>query len=861
MFQGVDILRVVDSPSALPLRNSPDQLYQAFQETHEEYRKNQQRTKQNLNSSRYEEEENSVFELAHEFECLTSAHLKVLIDLRSRRSLTEEDSKICQKLEIMLNEERNTWRLANAIFRDQLQSESKGNDSNRMDDCIGLQNGSDGDTMFRVCTGHSEEQVIANYYAANDEIRRMQLVADWLEANVANDLDQKDEEDRVEFYSDSPTAWENTFHAMRAKYNINISSLDITINPNAGLDLCDAMDPDAPLRTKKSLAHSDKEVEIKLFKHLFRFVRAGKLDEGQQMAQRVGYHWLSAVLDGWLLYSDPNLEEEDEKADIHQPLDVRPVSGNKKRDVWKQTCFKCSRMQGLTSYEKAISGLLGGNLKSVLPVCHSWSDQLWARLRCSIDVLIEKALRDPNIAGPDIRSRLIEYPQEFYDNYQNVKSIFESIRDLKIISPYKEATIHQTVQKHIILNDMEGLLNQLQDWCRFLDYDNNFADNDEAISPQFLRFFAHIILFLRELDLITSEDPRATLILESYISLLTQHKSIESVTNYTLYLPKDNQTISFAKLLATIDDREERRQCLNIAKDSGLDVDEITQTVVEMIRDEPCLNTSFNATLSDFENRKLTSSDKRKIDALDYLLYLEPKNYVAILHHGNAIMRLFALQRKMESLKETFLKLPHDLIACVENQWRVHTNSDINQSLRNNIRELEGFRVLLECQEELSQWSEWHHKKPEEPKRPANLKKFCDNVNYEQRLKQYQQDVSIWEELREVKTNSLTSKISELFQFPQNWMRDLATPEEEVNASRIEQLNELRKIYIPQMTTICFNVLQLTNRYEDCLKVAQLLASDDLKLHEELTQSQVRDFLDKLSEVVKIIARKTLNEA
>lgn len=873
----------------------PDDLYQQFIEVF-----------QQSGSLGLDRGEDGAMDKANLFEDLTDAHYRALMSFKSKRAMGRDGMDACKRLEVMLREERNTWRLARALLKDQLlvnnpeSSRDEADNSNRMDDSNGRDSSFDIDLKPQQ-NGHmnsheeyqalSEDQIIGNYYVTNDEIRRMQLVADWLEANESSDLVYKDEEDKVEFYAEGPTAWENTFHAMRASIiDIQIPNLDITMNPNAGLELCDAMDPDAPFRTNKSIAHQDKEIEIRLFKHLFRFIKAGKLDEGQDMAQRVGYHWLAAILEGWLPYSDPNLDQENlEKPALTQNGDIKPVSGNKRRDVWKNTCFKASRMQGLDSHEKAILGVLGGNIKSVLPVCHTWSDQLWARLKCSIDVKIEKALRDPNVV-PEGSMNLMDLPQEFYDSYQNLENMFQSIANQKIVSPFKEATIHQTIQKFLVLGDIDGLINQLATWCSTLDYDMTEA----AISPQFLRCFAHIVLFFREVGLIEEDDAQGSKIIETYIDLLTQHKSIESVAHYSGYLPKENQTLSFAKLLATISDREERRDCLRVAKGSKLDVDEITQTVVELIRDEspsttftPCSDTT-----------KTTPFDRRKIDALDYLLLLDTKNYIAILHHGNILMRHFALMRKMDAVKETFLKLPVGLAKSVETQWRLHTNSDITPMLRNNLRELDAFKIILEAQEELSQWSEWHHKKPEEPRKPANLTKFCDNVNYEQRLKQYQQDMNVWRGLREVRTNALTDKISQIFYYADGWMRDVLQPGEDgdgtfyeeisgihsqynntsappdlnesANAeapnatrskSRADQLAELRRHFIPYMISVCFNVLQLTNRYEDCLKLSHVLARDDLRLYDEFTKAQLREFLDKISEVTKLMIKQSISES
>lgn len=747
---------------------------------------------------RNEQVESEPFSLAQSFESLASAQYKHLID--HNRPLNDTDSYAIRRLRVMFREETNTWRLARSLLRDQILSR--------------------GDPFVPCVNPTSDEQRIANLYAIDDNIRRLQIVCDWLEANEMTEIEADGKGIPIDL--EAPHAWENTFFAMRThKSPANISS----------------MDPDAPISSNKSLAHEDRETEIKLLKFLFRYLRAGRLSEGQALASRVGYNWLAAILDGWLPYSQDEEHAEE--------------TGNKKRDVWKLTCFKASRMHGMTSYEKAILGVLGGNLKSVLPVCDSWADQLWARLRCSIDVQIEKALRDAD-SVPQENRNLINYPEEFYDSYQDISNIFKSIDNRKIPSPTQEETIYHVIQRHLILNNLNGLLEQLKDWCSVLEYEDNLAENREAISPHFLRFFAHLVLFLGQINLVGTDDSRGTAIVESYISQLIQQKSIESVAYYANSLPHNNQVRSYAKLLATISEPEERKRCLEIAITHKLDIDEITQTVVEFILEEPSEQTPANP---DFT--KTSQSDRRKIDSLDYLLYPEPKNYLAILHRGNALLRYFALQKKDEALKQVFLKLPMNLMRLVEEQWHELTGKDKTPSLKNNIRELEGFSLLLGAQENLAQWSEWHRSKPEEPKKPANLSKFCDNVNYEQSLKQYQADLNLWEQLREVRTNALVNKMEELCLFQDGWMVDLpAKDDRNVNqAQRLEQLAELRKVYIPQMITICFNVLYLTNRYDDCLKISHLLADESLGLYHEFTKVQIRDYLDKISEVTKVMVK------
>lgn len=805
----------IDTDHIRPLAESPDDLYQKFLE--EEMKHLDRISTVNGVTGL---DQTVRLELAGNFEELVCGFLARLSEIRSKTSLSELDVSICKRHEAMLREERNTWRLARALFVDLLNDDQE---------------------MYQLDRYSSEQQIIAHFYNTNDEIRKMQVVIDWLEANASDDMDYQDEEDKAEFYAEGHVAWENTFHAIRSS----------TINGSQTLDL--NMDPDAPFRNKTSLSHADKEVEMRLFKHLFKFIRSGQLDQGQNLAHRVGYYWLEGVLDGWKPYADPNIDDERTNLKtIDQPAKIEPTTGNKKRDIWLKTCFKAAKTQGLNSFEKAILGSLGGNLKSILPVCKSWSDHAWARLKCSIEVRIEKTLRDNSIQMQE--NKYLDFPQEFYDNDFDIADIFKSI---DLVSPFKESTIHQTVQKLLIYNDIEGLLDQLQQWCKSLDYENDLASNCEALSPHFLRFFSHLVLFLVDMKQLNRHNEKAKEILKSYINLLTRLEYIEAVAFYAGFLPEDDQVIAYAHLLASINNIDERRECLAIAKNSHLNVDEITQTVVDMIIGENDLadksRSGDNHNISRDKSSQISAHDRRKIEALDYLLLLESKNYLAILHQGSTLMRLFACERKLDSLRETFTKLPAGLNLTVENQWSISTGKEVPVGLRNKMRELEAYQILLETQELLREWSEKHHKRPEEPKKPANMAKFCDTLNFEKMVSQYHHDLAVWREQREMKTKELTKKIYDMFNYQGGWMVDLLGDNVQIedikSKERLNQLQKLRKLYIPQMTSVWINVLQLTEHYDECLALSHLIVDEKLSLYKEFSNEQLRDFLDKMKEI------------
>lgn len=67
---------------------------------------------------------------------------------------------------------------------------------------------------------------------------------------------------------------------------------------NRGRTYCTSMDPDASIRTGQPLHDLDHEDEGRLFHHIYRLVRAGLMQDAKAIAERLGYFWLSAALEG-----------------------------------------------------------------------------------------------------------------------------------------------------------------------------------------------------------------------------------------------------------------------------------------------------------------------------------------------------------------------------------------------------------------------------------------------------------------------------------------------------------------------------------------------------------------------------------
>jgi nuclear pore complex protein Nup107 len=114
------------------------------------------------------------------------------------------------------------------------------------------------------------------------------------------------------------------------------------------------LDPDATLRQGKELMNEDAENERKLLKQVFAYLRIGDIGLAQQACRDSNNHWRAASLSG----SSPNKE--------------------KLNNHWRKMCFQLARQAQMDRYERAVYGAVCGDLDSVVPVCQTWEDQMWA---------------------------------------------------------------------------------------------------------------------------------------------------------------------------------------------------------------------------------------------------------------------------------------------------------------------------------------------------------------------------------------------------------------------------------------------------------------------------------------------------
>lgn len=745
--------------------------------------------------------ENQSFDLIKEYESACREHVTILRKLMKRATRNEPRFQKTFEMLDLIEHEQNTWQLVHSLLKDRLEVELEMDLPHE-----GMDINEDGGSLSRK----SDRKIVEDFFEHNSEIRQSQLIVDWLESCALEKVQRF--RDNIKFFSERAVGWENTLHKLQTREAG--SMFGGTDRP-----MVDEIDPDAAVRQKKMVDDLDKEDESRLLQTLFVFIRAGQLQQAQDVCHEHGQAWRAATLEGWKLYHDPNFESLENGQ-------ARSVEGNPNRDIWRNVCWNMAKEPSYDQFEKAIYGVLSGNLQAVLPVCQNWLDYLWAHYKVLVDVRTEQEIRTKKLSG----RKLIGMPSEYWDQSSDAESVFRRLEAYENISKEGLQWFH-VLQKWIILGDTEKLIEVMAGWVR---------EEHLKVPQHLLRFMAHLVLFLRTTQRHVRND-LCSLILEAYVEDLIQGNHKELVAHYVATLPSEAQVIWYARFLEGVEGKEERQACLDLASDAELDIPLITKLVVENIRSHSTVN--FNRNMDQEVDTTITQEDRKKIDAIDWLVFDQSQRSEA-MRQANAVMRSFVAIKKLHAAKEVFNKLPTDSIDVIVKTWQYQTGSaDLPAEEANSVREYLCHKTYLTAMDSFNDlFNQYHHTKPSKPTLTDGAS-FTEKVAHEQLMKRYQQEMERWRHHLNVQTKTTKGMIYNVLFFADGgWMvdqREVVSPD----TNREHQMALLRQLVLPGLCFLLHKILHSSGQYEECLKIADLVASEQHGLYKVFRKDELQQLL------------------
>uniref|UniRef100_A0A672RPR4 Nuclear pore complex protein n=1 Tax=Sinocyclocheilus grahami TaxID=75366 RepID=A0A672RPR4_SINGR len=706
----------------------------------------------------------AVFDLLEDYE------VSMLQKMVLRSAPGQQKSSKTVSITWLLQQEMVTWRLITSLYRDRVQTV--------LEDDIMM------DITVSAC---SEKAVMEQFFQKDSLVRQSQLVVDWLESIAKDEIG--DFSDNIEYYAKS-VYWENTLHTLKLRRNQSSGGFS--------RPLVTELDPDAPIRQKRPLADLDREDDSRLLKNLFNLIRAGMTDEAQRLCKRCGQAWRAATLEGWKLYHDPNINGGGE---------LQSVEGNPHRSVWKVCCWRMAEEEQFNKYERAIYAALSGNLQQLLPVCESWEDTVWAYFRVMVDTLVEQEICSSGLGSEELE----ELPREFLETNWTLEKVFEELQateSKRVLDATKEH--YHVIQKFVILEDLDGLLEEFSDWL----------GRSTALPVHLLRFMSHLVLFYRSLGMQLKEEVCVD-VLKTYISLLVKEKQVDLIAFYVSHLPADMSVPQYAQFLEEVTETEQRKHCLELATQAGLDVAAITKTVVETIRERDT---------DEFAHHDLTPA----------LVYI-----------------FFVASKKHDAAKMVFTKVPEDSMREIYHQWEEQgMDTPLPAEEENAIREHLCIRAYLEAHEAFNEWFKHMNCPPVKPTAPAQAK-FTEKVAYEMKEAEYKYEN--WQGRLGALTEDVKERIYNVLLFVDGgWMVDVREDAEE-DSERAHQMTLLRRLCLPMMSFLLLTVLQRTERHQESLRLADIIASDQHRLYEVFSKEELQKFLQKMRESSLLLLDKGLD--
>uniref|UniRef100_A0A672RQI8 Nuclear pore complex protein n=1 Tax=Sinocyclocheilus grahami TaxID=75366 RepID=A0A672RQI8_SINGR len=723
----------------------------------------------------------AVFDLLEDYEALCQDKVSMLQKMVLRSAPGQQKSSKTVSITWLLQQEMVTWRLITSLYRDRVQTV--------LEDDIMM------DITVSAC---SEKAVMEQFFQKDSLVRQSQLVVDWLESIAKDEIG--DFSDNIEYYAKS-VYWENTLHTLKLRRNQSSGGFS--------RPLVTELDPDAPIRQKRPLADLDREDDSRLLKNLFNLIRAGMTDEAQRLCKRCGQAWRAATLEGWKLYHDPNINGGGE---------LQSVEGNPHRSVWKVCCWRMAEEEQFNKYERAIYAALSGNLQQLLPVCESWEDTVWAYFRVMVDTLVEQEICSSGLGSEELE----ELPREFLETNWTLEKVFEELQateSKRVLDATKEH--YHVIQKFVILEDLDGLLEEFSDWL----------GRSTALPVHLLRFMSHLVLFYRSLGMQLKEEVCVD-VLKTYISLLVKEKQVDLIAFYVSHLPADMSVPQYAQFLEEVTETEQRKHCLELATQAGLDVAAITKTVVETIRERDT---------DEFAHHDLTPA-------------LVNNFFVAVFCYI-----FFVASKKHDAAKMVFTKVPEDSMREIYHQWEEQgMDTPLPAEEENAIREHLCIRAYLEAHEAFNEWFKHMNCPPVKPTAPAQAK-FTEKVAYEMKEAEYKMEYENWQGRLGALTEDVKERIYNVLLFVDGgWMVDVREDAEE-DSERAHQMTLLRRLCLPMMSFLLLTVLQRTERHQESLRLADIIASDQHRLYEVFSKEELQKFLQKMRESSLLLLDKGLD--
>lgn len=264
--------------------------------------------------------------------------------------------------------------------------------------------------------------------------------------------------------------------------------------------------------------------------------------------------------------------------------------------LWRRMCFELARKSGADRYERAVYGILSGDISTVEDVCGSWDDFIFvhynALLRTQFDNYVQKLYPERSMAGSLGVFDAVQYHGEpktvgkrLIDTLKNdPRTAEQTLEPMKMLQGVLIANDfdHFIFQQGLALSKLANAQEQsnLIPATKEQPEDSNMDRYISLEDHDSLRVLAHILLIFIGLGLDLGGVYRQTVIeniIVSYIIFLRLSGKEELVPLYCSQLSGNRRYATLCRNLIDVTDPEQRITQIKLMRELGLDVQEFVK--------------------------------------------------------------------------------------------------------------------------------------------------------------------------------------------------------------------------------------------------------------------------------------------
>lgn len=458
----------------------------------------------------------------------------------------------------------------------------------------------------------TRKQYWEEFILSDSQARERKVVLEWLQTSA--DEGASIDEVVSDFQRDADRGdilahgWLHTRHKIKLQKSVNAyqgvldpkdpSLAESHLSSNT---LVTQLDPDAMTRQDRQLEPQDIAFERAIWLGCFEMLKRGySMSEIRDWCAERTESWRAASLSP-LALSNPDDEDVE---------DFNPVFAV----LWRRMCYATARDGGSSDHERAVYGVLAGDISSVEKIIHTWDEYLFAHYNALIRTQFDAFLiKQGGAAVPTVAAQFPSFNavQAHGDPVALGRRLISSLEGnektkAEAFSPAK------ALQGAIVANDLDRFLSNqgallakqanAKARSRLIpDIGGPLPDTSGAHSGKYValqdhdgvRIAAHVSIVISSLDRLLGADddsysgPLGTArshqesIISAYIITLRLSKMIDSVPLYCSKLHGDRAYTNLARNLVEVTDEDERRNQLGLIEMLGLDSKRFVATGVK----------------------------------------------------------------------------------------------------------------------------------------------------------------------------------------------------------------------------------------------------------------------------------------